>query len=62
MGYLREDAIMILRKFYLTENKNAPVPRSKAGRVLKTDIPPPSAPSSHFNTPQIAATPAAEEI
>ncbi|KAI5829996.1 cytidine deaminase-like protein [Schizophyllum commune Tattone D] len=39
-GYLREEAIMILRRFYVTENTNAPIPRSKANRVLKTDIPP----------------------
>jgi len=38
-GYLREDAIMILRQFYVTENTNAPVPRQKATRILKTDIP-----------------------
>ncbi|KAF9057332.1 cytidine deaminase-like protein [Panaeolus papilionaceus] len=39
-GYCREDAIMILRRFYMTENTNAPVPKSKVNRVLKTDIPP----------------------
>lgn len=39
-GYRREEAIMILRRFYVTENTNAPNPRSKANRVLKTDIPP----------------------
>ncbi|KAI0750648.1 tRNA specific adenosine deaminase [Daedaleopsis nitida] len=38
-GYLREEAIMILRRFYITENTNAPAPKSKANRVLKTDIP-----------------------
>ncbi|OBZ71843.1 tRNA-specific adenosine deaminase 2 [Grifola frondosa] len=32
-GYLREDAIMILRRFYVTENTNAPAPKSKANRV-----------------------------
>ncbi|KAH8107155.1 tRNA specific adenosine deaminase [Cristinia sonorae] len=37
-GYLREEAIMMLRRFYITENTNAPVPRSKANRVLKTEI------------------------
>ncbi|KAF4615987.1 hypothetical protein D9613_011474 [Agrocybe pediades] len=37
-GYCREDAIMILRRFYITENTNAPVPKSKANRVLKTEI------------------------
>ncbi|KDR74501.1 hypothetical protein GALMADRAFT_124005 [Galerina marginata CBS 339.88] len=39
-GFCREDAIMILRRFYITENTNAPVPRSKANRVLKTEIHP----------------------
>lgn len=39
-GYGREDAIMVLRRFYITENVNAPVPKSKANRVLKTDIRP----------------------
>jgi len=53
-GYLREEAIMILRRFYITENTNgaslfflstdhsvqtAPVPKSKTNRVLKTIIP-----------------------
>ncbi|EIN10198.1 cytidine deaminase-like protein [Punctularia strigosozonata HHB-11173 SS5] len=37
-GYLREEAIMVLRRFYITENANAPVPKSKANRVLKTEI------------------------
>jgi len=39
-GYLREEAIMIMRRFYITENTNAPNPRSKANRVLKTEIAP----------------------
>ncbi|KAL6306827.1 cytidine deaminase-like protein [Sparassis latifolia] len=38
-GYMRDEAIMVLRKFYVTENVNAPVPKSKANRVLKTEIP-----------------------
>ncbi|KAH9050122.1 cytidine deaminase-like protein [Lactarius hengduanensis] len=38
-GHCREEAIMILRRFYVTENANAPTPRSKTNRVLKTDIP-----------------------
>ncbi|KAI0276165.1 cytidine deaminase-like protein [Russula aff. rugulosa BPL654] len=38
-GYCREEAIIILRRFYITENTNAPTPRSKTNRVLKTDIP-----------------------
>ncbi|KAK0185252.1 cytidine deaminase-like protein [Armillaria mellea] len=37
-GYLREEAIIILRRFYITENANAPIPKSKANRVLKTEI------------------------
>ncbi|KAF8898146.1 tRNA specific adenosine deaminase [Gymnopilus junonius] len=43
-GFCREEAIMILRRFYITENVNAPVPKSKANRVLKTDILPASSP------------------
>lgn len=39
-GYLREEAIMILRRFYVTENTNAPIPKQKSNRVLKTEIPP----------------------
>ncbi|KAH9950154.1 tRNA specific adenosine deaminase [Amylocystis lapponica] len=38
-GYLREEAILVLRRFYITENSNAPAPKSKANRVLKTEIP-----------------------
>ncbi|KAJ7283289.1 cytidine deaminase-like protein [Mycena rebaudengoi] len=37
-GYLREEAILILRRFYVTENSNAPAPKSKANRILKTEI------------------------
>ncbi|KAE8266033.1 hypothetical protein A4X09_0g6315 [Tilletia walkeri] len=37
-GYYREDAIMLLRRFYMTENTKAPVPKTKARRVLKTGI------------------------
>ncbi|ORX87812.1 tRNA specific adenosine deaminase [Anaeromyces robustus] len=37
-GYLKEEAIMILRKFYIRENKNAPVPKKKSNRILKTEI------------------------
>ncbi|KAJ7265901.1 cytidine deaminase-like protein [Mycena haematopus] len=37
-GFSREDAILILRRFYVTENSNAPAPKSKANRVLKTEI------------------------
>lgn len=37
-GYYDAEAIMILRRFYITENTNAPVPKSKTNRVLKTEI------------------------
>jgi len=55
-GYKREESIMLLRKFYLTENSKAPTPRSKARRVLKTEIltpvpappPPPTSLDVHF--------------
>lgn len=39
-GYCHDEAIMILRRFYITENTSAPVPKSKVNRVLKTEIPP----------------------
>jgi len=39
-GLRREEAIMLLRRFYITENVNAPAPRSKANRILKTEIAP----------------------
>ena len=39
-GFRREEAILMLRRFYVTENSNAPKPRQKHGRVLKLDIPP----------------------
>ncbi|KAJ3034798.1 tRNA(adenine34) deaminase [Rhizophlyctis rosea] len=37
-GYFKEEAIMMLRKFYIRENDKAPVPKKKANRVLKTEI------------------------
>ncbi|KAG8770431.1 tRNA(adenine34) deaminase [Ceratobasidium sp. 428] len=46
-GYLREECIMILRRFYMTENTNAPVPKTKARRVLKTHIADPTGGESH---------------
>ncbi|CAJ0846339.1 4738_t:CDS:2 [Entrophospora sp. SA101] len=39
-GYYREESIMLLRKFYVRENKNAPEPRRKHQRILKTEIKP----------------------
>ncbi|KAA1465944.1 cytidine deaminase-like protein [Dentipellis sp. KUC8613] len=37
-GYYYKEAIMLLRRFYITENTNAPAPKSKSNRVLKTEI------------------------
>ena len=34
-GILKNEAIMMLRKFYINENSNAPEPRKKTNRVLK---------------------------
>ncbi|KAI4243559.1 MAG: hypothetical protein L6R40_003382 [Gallowayella cf. fulva] len=39
-GLLREDAILLLRRFYVQENQKAPDPRVKKTRELKTDIAP----------------------
>ncbi|KAI8872221.1 cytidine deaminase-like protein [Ramicandelaber brevisporus] len=36
-GYLRDEAILMLRQFYVRENDHAPAPKKKANRVLKTD-------------------------
>ena len=37
-GIYREEAIMLLRRFYVQENEKAPVPHGKKERVLKTEI------------------------
>ncbi|RMZ76603.1 hypothetical protein DV738_g4799, partial [Chaetothyriales sp. CBS 135597] len=34
-GIFRKEAIMLLRRFYIQENENAPNPRAKANRELK---------------------------
>lgn len=39
-GIFREEAIMLLRRFYVQENEKAPVPKTKGNRKLKTDIQP----------------------
>ncbi|OLY83442.1 tRNA-specific adenosine deaminase 2 [Smittium mucronatum] len=36
-GLLKDDAVLLLRKFYLRENSNAPQPQKKTKRSLKTD-------------------------
>ncbi|GAA6031069.1 hypothetical protein JCM8097_003989 [Rhodosporidiobolus ruineniae] len=45
-GYRREEAIMALRRFYISENTSAPRPKKKANRVLKTDFKEVPSPSS----------------
>ncbi|CAN6673225.1 tRNA-specific adenosine deaminase subunit Tad2p [Trichomonascus vanleenenianus] len=37
-GLYREEAIMLLRRFYVRENDKAPVPRSKKSRELKDNM------------------------
>ncbi|KAF2457854.1 cytidine deaminase-like protein [Lineolata rhizophorae] len=37
-GIFREEAIMLLRRFYVQENDKAPEPRQKKARELKTEI------------------------
>lgn len=39
-GIFREEAIMLLRKFYVQENEKAPEPKQKRTRELKTEIVP----------------------
>ncbi|KAJ3179398.1 tRNA(adenine34) deaminase [Geranomyces variabilis] len=39
-GIYREEAIMMLRRFYVRENDHAPEPKRKANRILKEDIAP----------------------
>ncbi len=39
MGYLRDEAIMILRRFYLTENKNGRSRPFEIGRLLTASSP-----------------------
>ncbi|KAK4893504.1 tRNA(adenine34) deaminase [Elasticomyces elasticus] len=44
-GLFREEAIMLLRKFYVQENAKAPDPKPKKNRELKTEILPISTPN-----------------
>ncbi|KAL7779948.1 hypothetical protein CFE70_009966 [Pyrenophora teres f. teres 0-1] len=56
-GIFREEAIMLLRKFYVQENEKAPEPKQKKTRELKTEIlpmdvhQPKSTPSLAVRTP-----------
>ncbi|RMY48483.1 hypothetical protein D0865_08061 [Hortaea werneckii] len=56
-GLFREEAIMLLRKFYVQENNKAPDPKPKKNRELKTEILPVSTPQD--NTPSVG-TPTGE--
>ncbi|POS85674.1 hypothetical protein EPUL_001957 [Erysiphe pulchra] len=49
-GWLREESIMLLRRFYIQENERAPEPREKSKRVLNSIIDP------VFNTIKIDAS------
>jgi tRNA-specific adenosine deaminase 2 len=46
-GWLRDEAIMLLRRFYVQENAKAPEPRTRRERKLKTEIEPPDARHIH---------------
>jgi len=37
-GIYRDEAIMLLRRFYVQENEKAPEPKQKKNRELKTEI------------------------
>jgi tRNA-specific adenosine deaminase 2 len=39
-GWLRDEAIVLLRRFYVQENDRAPEPRGKKDRVLKLEVEP----------------------
>merc|ERR1711939_1073166 len=56
-GLFREEAIMLLQKFYVQENNKAPDPKPKKNRELKTEILPVSTPQ--VNTPSVG-TPTGE--
>ncbi|KNG49560.1 trna-specific adenosine deaminase subunit tad2 [Stemphylium lycopersici] len=53
-GIFREEAIMLLRKFYVQENEKAPEPKQKKTRELKTEILP-----MDVHQPKSAPSPAA---
>jgi tRNA-specific adenosine deaminase 2 len=63
-GIFREEAIMLLRKFYVQENEKAPEPKQKKTRELKTEIlpmdihAPKSTPSPALTTPVLSSKPA----
>ncbi|GAA5920026.1 hypothetical protein JCM1841_000385 [Sporobolomyces salmonicolor] len=57
-NYRREEAIMLLRRFYITENTSAPKPKNKKNRVLKHDIA--EIPPSRSSTPADSPVPPSE--
>ncbi|KAM0689132.1 hypothetical protein Q7P36_011209 [Cladosporium allicinum] len=57
-GLFREEAIMLLRRFYVQENDKAPEPKPKKNRELKTEILPVGVPTGG-NTPANTISPAA---
>ncbi|KAF2723093.1 cytidine deaminase-like protein [Polychaeton citri CBS 116435] len=62
-GIFREEAIMLLRRFYVQENEKAPEPKPKKNRELKTEILPVNVTRSTGLTPVAtpgAGTPVAE--
>ncbi|KAM0714382.1 hypothetical protein Q7P37_010169 [Cladosporium fusiforme] len=57
-GLFREEAIMLLRRFYVQENDKAPEPKPKKNRELKTEILPVNVPTGASGVAPTAATPA----
>lgn len=56
-GIFREEAIMLLRKFYVQENEKAPEPKQKKTRELKTEILPMDVHQPKSTPPSAAPTP-----
>ncbi|OSS50752.1 hypothetical protein B5807_04535 [Epicoccum nigrum] len=67
-GIFREEAIMLLRKFYVQENEKAPEPKQKKTRELKTEIlpmdihAPKSTPSPALATPPTATAASSKPV
>ncbi|SMQ47282.1 unnamed protein product [Zymoseptoria tritici ST99CH_3D7] len=58
-GLFREEAIMLLRRFYVQENEKAPEPKPKKNRELKTEILPVTVKPVPTTKPSMAAVAAA---
>ncbi|GAA5938052.1 hypothetical protein JCM10213_000819 [Rhodosporidiobolus nylandii] len=61
-GYRREEAIMALRRFYISENTSAPKPKKKANRVLKTEIREVGTPSRSHTPRSGSSTPSTAQV